>query len=312
MATSNIALAADYIVPLNINGLDGRMLYAESTNDKKTRDILLVYGHHAMLERWWGLVENLREQGNVTMPDLPGFGGMDSFYKIGRKPTIDNYADYLAAFIKMKFNRRKVSVYAISFGFVVVTRMLQRYPELTKNVDLLISSVGFVHHDDFVYNPRSKFWFKKLTRLFGTRLFALFIRYFCLNKFILKTLYAKLPNSKRRMIEITPEEFDISMNFEVRLWQANDVRTHWVTTSDFFKLDNCQTQINLPVTHLISEEDHYFKNDVVEQHLKIVFKRYSQFSIKSKAHTPSVLADKQAMSVMVPAGLKRQLARSVK
>lgn len=312
MPTSNIANSADYIVPLSINGLDGRMLFAESENQKRNREILLVYGHHAMLERWWGLVENLREYGNVTMPDLPGFGGMDSFYTIGRKPTIDNYADYLAAFIKLKYKKRKFSVYAISFGFVVVTRMLQRYPEIAKNIDILVSAVGFVHHDDIKYKPRTKKLFKFLSRLFGTKIYSLFIRYFCLNKFVLKTLYAKMPNSKRRMIEVGPEEFDITMDFEVRLWQANDVRTHWMTTRDFFKLDNCQTRVNLPIVHIVSEEDHYFDNHLVEQHLKVVFKRYTSYVARSKAHTPSVLADKDAMSIWLPAGLKRTLAKQPK
>ena len=312
MSTSNIANAADHIVPLSINGLDGRMLYAESENKKHQREILLVYGHHAMLERWWGLVENLREYGNVTMPDLPGFGGMNSFYTIGRKPTLDNYADYLAAFIKLKYKKRKFSIYAISFGFVVVTRMLQRYPEMAKNIDILVSAVGFVHHDDIIYKPRTKKLFKFLTRLFGTRLFSLFIRYFCLNKFVLKNLYAKMPNSKRRMLEVGPEEFDITMDFEVKLWQANDVRTHWITTCDFFKLDNCQVRIDLPIIHIVSKEDHYFDNRLVEQHLKVVYKKYTSYTAHSKAHTPSVLADKAAMAIWLPAGLKRSLAKRSK
>src|SRR3954467_13947355 len=123
--------AADYILPLNINGLQGRMLRAPSNTNKK-REILLVYGHHAALERWWSLVENLVQYGNVTMPDLPGFGGMESFSKINTKPTIDNFADYLAAFVKLRYQRKRVTIYAISYGFVVVTRMLQRYPEIAK------------------------------------------------------------------------------------------------------------------------------------------------------------------------------------
>src|SRR6185312_14576812 len=106
---------ADYIQPLYINGLNGRMLHTPSVSRKYTREILLVYGHHALLERWWGLVENLRELGNVTMPDLPGFGGMDSFYKIGRTPTLDAFADYLAAFIKMRYRNRRVTIVGISF-----------------------------------------------------------------------------------------------------------------------------------------------------------------------------------------------------
>src|SRR5689334_19455199 len=127
---------ADFIVPLNINGLEGRMLHMPAAKKGRNREILLIYGHHAMLERWWGLVQNLNDYGTVTMPDLPGFGGMDSFAKIGRKPTIDAFADYMAAFIKLRYKRKRVTMVAISFGFVVATRMLQRYPELTKKVDL--------------------------------------------------------------------------------------------------------------------------------------------------------------------------------
>ena len=72
--------AADYIQPLNMNGLTGRMLRAPATRKNAKREMLLLYGHHALLERWWGLVENLQEFGAVTMPDLPGFGGMDICY----------------------------------------------------------------------------------------------------------------------------------------------------------------------------------------------------------------------------------------
>lgn len=301
---------ADYIVPLNINRLEGRMLRVPASNKKKNKEILLVYGHHAMLERWWGLVENLEQYGNVTMPDLPGFGGMDSFNKVGIYPNVDAFADYLAAFVKLRFKRKRLTIVAISFGFVIATRMLQKYPELTKKVDLLVSLVGFIHHDDFVYPPKTQVAYRYITRSFATRPAAFLIRYGALNKFVLKTLYSRMPNSKRRMIEVTPEEFDITMDFEVRLWQANDVRTHWLTTSEFFKIDNCAKKIDLPVVHVISQEEHYFNNKVVEQHMKIVFDDYRQFTAKSKAHTPSVLADKEAMSVMLPPGLRRILSKA--
>lgn len=279
------------------------------TNPKRQRNIMLVYGHHAMLERWWGLVENLNDYGSVTMPDLPGFGGMDSFYKIGRKPTVDQYADYLAAFVKLRFKRKRMTIVAISFGFVIATRMLQKYPELTKKVNLLVSEVGFVHKDDFVYSERTTAAFRYLTRLFGTRPSAVFIRYFCFNKPVLRLLYTKAPNSKRRMIEVTPDQFEESIDVEVKMWQANDVRTHWVTTSEFFKLDNCVKKIDLPVVHIVSKEDHYFDNETVKQHMLVVFSGYKQYIMLSKAHTPSVIADKQGMSVMVPTGLKRVLAK---
>ena len=121
-----------------MNGLQGRMLHLPAPKGRN-REILLVYGHHSSLERWWGLAQVLNRYGAVTMPDLPGFGGMDSLYKIDKKPTIDNLADYLAAFVKMRYKRRRVTIIGMSFGFVVVTRMLQRFPELVKKVDVLTS-----------------------------------------------------------------------------------------------------------------------------------------------------------------------------
>ncbi len=302
--------SADYIVPLNINRLDGRMMRVPASNKKKTKEILLIYGHHAMLERWWGLVENLEQYGNVTMPDMPGFGGMDSFNKIGVYPNVDSFADYLAAFVKLRYKRKRLTIVAISFGFVIATRMLQKYPEIAKKVDLLVSLVGFVHKDDFVYGRKTQIFYRGVTRTFATRPVAFMIRYGALNKFVLKTLYSRLPNSRRRMIEVTPEEFDITMDFELQLWQANDVRTHWLTTSEFFTLDNCTKKIDIPVVHVVSEQEHYFNNKIVEQHMRIVFDDYRKFTAKSKAHTPSVLADKTAMSVMLPPGLRRILSKA--
>jgi len=297
---------ADFIVPLYMNGLDGRMLKMPSTK-KPNREILLIYGHHAILERWWGLVENLNQYGNVTMPDLPGFGGMQSFSKIGVKPDVDAFADYLAAFIKLKYKQKTITVYAISFGFTVVTRMLQKYPELNKKVDIVIGYAGFMHYNEFHWSRKTQRTFQLASRLFATRPVAFIIRYGFLNKIVIRTLTKVLPNSKHRFIEVTPEEFEETMDFEVKLWQANDVRTHWLTSSDFFSLDNTKQHIDLPVIHIISEQDHYFNNIIVEQHMRAVFNDYKSFVAKSKAHVPHVTAGKKAMSIMIPTGLKRIL-----
>lgn len=300
---------ADYIVPLNINRLDGRMLYAPAKKANQ-RNILLIYGHHAMLERWWSLVENLNDYGSVTMPDLPGFGGMDSFYTIGLKPTIDNFADYLAAFIKLRFKRQRLTIVGISFGFVIVTRMLQKYPELTKKVDCLVSLVGFMHKDDFVYKTLERRFYSTATRLLATKPAATFIRYALLNKVVIKTLHSHLPNSKRRMIEVSPEEFEATMDFDVKVWQVNDVRTHWQTTSEFLQVDNCQEQVDLDVIHVVSAQDHYFDNEIVKQHMLVVFSKYRRYKASSKAHTPSMLADKKAAGVLIPPALRRVLSKT--
>lgn len=128
----------EYIEPLNMNGLQGRVLHMPAPKGRD-KEILFVYGHHSSLERWFGLMQNLNRYAAVTMPDLPGFGGMDSFYKLGETATIDNLADYLASFIKMRYKRRKVIIVGMSFGFVVATRMLQR--SLSSRRKLICSSV---------------------------------------------------------------------------------------------------------------------------------------------------------------------------
>lgn len=300
---------ADYITPLNMNGLQGRVLRMPAPRNHN-REILLIYGHHALIERWWGLAQTLNQYGAVTLPDLPGFGGMDSFRKIGKKPTIDTYADYLAAFVKMQYKRRRVTIMGISFGFVVATRMLQKYPELAKRVDFVVSIVGFVHRDDFLFKP----W-EHATARYGSKFVSLppvafFVRHALLNKFFLKNVYAHWGRAKRRFADTPPEVFAQMIDFEVRLWQSNDVHTHWATTAEFLNLDNCKTRVDLPVWHVSSKNDHYFDNTIVEQHMRVVFSDYHHAVADLKAHTPSVVASRKAMAVLVPPPLRRALAKN--
>jgi len=209
--------ADDYIVPLNMNGLQGRMLSMPGPKGRN-REILFVYGHHSSLERWFGLTQNLNRYGVVTMPDLPGFGGMDSFYKLGEQATIDNLADYLAAFIKMRYKRRRVSIAGMSLGFVIVTRMLQRYPELAKKVDLLISLAGFAHKDDFTFSKQRMLSYRATARLFSYRPTAIFFRRVCLNKLVLKTVYQHTHNAKNKFNGLAAEELKEMLEVEVKLY----------------------------------------------------------------------------------------------
>lgn len=158
----------DYIVPLNINGLEGRMLRLPAKRPGQ-REILFIYGQHSSLERWWGLALEMNKYGALTMPDMPGFGGMTSLYKIGSSASIDNLADYLAAFIKLKYRNKKVTILAMSLGFVVATRMLQRYPELTKKVDFMASIVGFGHRDDFIFSKRRRIFYRCVSGIFARK-----------------------------------------------------------------------------------------------------------------------------------------------
>lgn len=299
----------DYIVPLNMNGLQGRMLHMPAPKDYK-REILFIYGHHSSLERWFGLAQNLNRYGAITMPDLPGFGGMESFYKIGQKPTIDNLADYLAAFVKMRYKRRRVTVVGMSLGFVIATRMLQRYPDLTKKVDMLVSVAGFAHRDDFVFSkPRHAMYY------WGAKFFSLpvastFFRHVCLSPLVLRTVYRHTRNAKDKFKGVVDEELKEIMNVEVRLWHDNDVRTYMLTTTEFLKLDNCKVQVDLPVHHIAVHADRYFDNRIVEQHLRVIFKEFTLLTtLKTGSHAPSVIADAKAAAPFVPSKLRQLLAK---
>lgn len=276
------------------------------------REILVVYGHHSTLERWWGLVQNFQEYGTVTMPDLPGFGGMDSFYKIGQKPTIDNLADYLAAFCKLRYKRRRFVIAGISFGFVVVTRMLQRYPDLAKKVDLVVSAAGFARYDDFKFSKNRMRLYRLGSRAVSLPVVSTLFRWVALHPWVIRKVYAKTHNAKHKFAEVIslPEQFEAMMDIEVHLWRVNDVRTHFYTTYEFLKLDNCKQRVNAPVWHVYSKgSDQYFDEHTVEQHLRVIFEDYTGTSTKLKNHVVSVLADKQETASFIPAKLRRYLAR---
>ncbi|MDB5181568.1 MAG: alpha/beta hydrolase [Candidatus Saccharibacteria bacterium] len=312
MAKKNLD-PADFIVPLNISGLEGRMLHIPPQGKGK-REILFVYGHHSTLERWWGLMNVLSEYGTVTMPDLPGFGGMDSFYKVGQKPTIDAMADYMAAFIKWRYKRKKkVTLVGISFGFVVITRMLQRYPDLTAKVDLLISLVGFAHRDDFLFSPTRRRVYRTTAKILSYKLPAFIFRYTAITAPVLRLAYAKTYNAKKKFAAVTDrEEFNRMMDFEVVLWHQNHVRTHWFTSHEFLDLDNCDRTVDLPVWHVATANDHFFDHSVVEQHMRVIFSDFEEAEMQLASHAPSVIADAEMAAPLVPEKIRRLLAKELK
>lgn len=299
---------ADYISPLCINELCGRMLYMPAPVRKK-REILFVYGHHSTLERCWGIAEDLNQYGAVTAPDLPGFGGMDSFYKVGKSATLDNLADYLASFVKLRYKRKRITIIGFSFGFVVATRMLQRYPDLASKVDLLISAAGFAHHDDFTFTKSRTKFYHLTSSFFSRRLPAFVFRYIFLSPLVLKIAYSKTKNAKEKFAGLSKQEHKSIMDFEIKLWHANDVRTHMATSALFFTLDNCRQKVKLPVWHVAVDIDRYFDNHRVEQHLNVIFDTCHVVKSQMKNHGPSVILDKETAKPFTPPEIRKLLAK---
>ncbi|MGF7229049.1 MAG: alpha/beta hydrolase [Candidatus Saccharibacteria bacterium] len=298
----------DYIFPLNMNGLQGRMMQLAAPKGR-SREIMLVYGHHSSLERWFGLAQVLNRYGTVTVPDLPGFGGMESFYKIDKKPTIDNLADYLAAFVKMRYKRRRVTIIGMSFGFVVATRMLQRFPDLAKKVEILVSLVGFAHKDDFTFSPIRSFSYRLGATVFSLPIASNFFRGVCLHPAMLRLVYAKTSNAKHKFADLTPAQRDQMLDVEIGLWRNNDVRTYMYTTTQFLTFDNCKSQINLPVWHVGVKNDHFFDNNLVEQHMRVIFTDFHGMTINMTKHAPTVIAEAKDAAPFVPPKLRRVLSQ---
>lgn len=296
----------DFIVPLNMNGLRGRLLRLPAKRGKN-REILLVYGHHSSIERWYSFAEVLNGYGAVTMPDLPGFGGMDSFYKIGEKPDLDTMADYLASVVKLRFKNRRITVAGISYGFTVITRMLQRYPDIAKKTDLVFSVAGFAHHEDLKFSRRRTRGYKTLAGLFKSRANAAFFRNIALHPTALRSVYHRTHNAKHKFEGYTGEQKRAMTEFEIVLWRCNDVRTYMTTTLGMLTLDNCHKRVDLPVHHIAVDADKYFDNELVEQHMRVIFTDFTKHKANLDRHVANILADKKEASKMMPASLKKLL-----
>lgn len=300
---------AEYITPLRMNGMRGRMLRVPPSGRRK-KEILLIYGHHASLERMFGLAEDLSQYGTVTIPDLPGFGGMESFYKLGSKPTIDNLADYLAAFLKLKYKKKRVNIIAVSFGFLVVTRMLQKYPDLAKKVDILVSAVGFAHKTDFRASDKSRKLYALIAKFYSLSVPAWLLRYTVLTNPVLTHYYRAVAGRHSKLKDASIEERDKRIAFEVVLWQKNHLRTHMYTLNQMLEVDLCDMQVDLKVYHVGVRHDRYFNNHVVEQHLRVIYKDFEATPTSLSVHAPTVVATASEVAPFMPKKLRTILARS--
>lgn len=308
MPKKTVKEPADYILPLYINGLEGRMLKMPAPRGKN-REILFVYGQHSSLERWFGVAEELNKYGAVTMPDLPGFGGMDSLYKVGKPATIDNLAEYLATFLKLKYRNKKITIVAMSMGFVVATRMFQKHPNLAKKVDMLISIVGFAHKSDFIFKKTTVSFFAKITRFLSWRIPAWFYKHLVLRPTVIRFIWRRSPNAKDKLDDMAGDEFSRSMDMEVKLWRINDPRTHMKTYVEMLTLDNCKAQINLPVWHVAAKKDRYFDNNKVEEHFRQIFSDFTLIYANLDTHAPTIIADAKTAAPLIPTKLRRLLAK---
>ena len=293
-------IAADYILPLYMNGLGGRMMRIPPPKNKK-REILFIYGHHASLERYFGVAELMSKYAGITVPDLPGFGGMEPFYKIGEKASLDNYADYLAAFVKLRFRNKKFIIAGYSLGIPMVTRMLQKYPELSKRVQMVISIAGFTHKDDFAFSKKRYHIYRLASSFFSHRAPAAFYKHLILRPIYIRYIYRHMFNAKQKFEGKKAEELKQAIEMEVSLWRHNDPRTYMATALMMFTLQlPGEGHIDLPIYHAGVVNDHYFNNLRVEQHMRMIYSDFIYGKIKTPTHAPSIVATAKEAAIFVP------------
>ncbi len=310
MKQSGKKLPAGTIRRININGLSGRVLTIPKTNkSQKDVEILLVYGMHSSLERWYTLANALSQFGNVTMPDLPGHGGMDSFYKIKMEPTLDNFGDYLATFIKLHYKNKRFIVLGMSLGFEVVTNMLARYPELSSHVDLVVSGVGFTHHKDFKIKRINQAFLKTIGYIGSRRGMGLFMQYIIFNRFFVSigfSIWGK--KHLKKYNSLTKEQIHDYSQIDINLWLLNDIRTRGYTAYQMFKSDLTYLHVPLPVHHIHVPDDQYFYRDQVKAHMSMIYTGYHEYLANFVSHGSPLIADETEALTM----FNRELQKHIK
>lgn len=294
------------IEPLNLGGLSGRLLLSGNQNTKKP-PILLIYGVHSSLERMRPISEWLSSYGPVILPDLPGLGGMDSFYKVGLEPTLDNYADYLFAFLKMKNPPRPLKVVAMSFGFLVVTRMLQKHPQSADKIDSVISFVGFGRASDFKAYKGG--WYLRLSRWLSTPLGSWLARTLVFNPLSLRIMFRifRLFNPKYQSSMSLDRRAGLEM--ELDLWQKNDARTRFALYVLLltFDLTRVASRLDVSLLNITTPTDQYFDPARVEASLKKIYKRVDSAPANMRLHAPSIISDVNEVEQIFPAEAKSAL-----
>jgi len=287
-----------------MNKLQGRMLrYIKPSQLKK--EILLVYGHHTSIERCWELARAFSKYGAVTVPDFPGYGGMENLYKIYETPNIDNLADYLAAFFKLRYKQQRVTIVAIGFGFLITTRMLQKYPAIAKKIDLCIGINAFSHKDDIIISKPKLYWYKFAATVLSFRIPNALFRFIWVQTI--------LPNIKNETIKQSTHSFTFRgdpfyepSNVDYKLWVANDMRTHVQTINTMLSIDNCQVRVNLPVWHISFSGRTFFNENYVEQHLKVIFTEYHKLTTKFDLDLPFG-SPASKIGKLIPPNLRKKL-----
>lgn len=269
---------AENITTLRINRLVGRMLRVPSKHSR--REILLIYDLHMDLESVHSFAKKLSRYGTVTVPDLPGFGGMTSFYKTKKQPTIENYCAYLAAFIKLRYKTRRLTIVGLGVGGTFAVKTLQHYPDVYAKVNNVLLLGSLVEKSD-----RKLGRFRRSVSLLGYRVLLLRAISALGGTIIMRGPLLRVALGLANLQAAPLNGSEIAE--QNRLWRGDDLRSHLLIQRELLNQSMAPKRLDIPVFALAVNTPKDFDYTVWSEHIKILFTRASVMHSRRKVEVPA-------------------------
>lgn len=126
----------------------------------------------------------------------------------------------------------------------------------------------------------------------------------------IRFVYNRVADTHSKLHDADEAERKKRIDFEIVLWQCNDIRTYMDNVVSMLTLDLCKQRVDMPIYHVAVVPDRYFDNNVVEQHLNVIYKKVTVVESSMAGHAPTIVADAEEAAPFMPAKLRRILARS--
>ncbi len=306
---SPVTIPSEYLEPISLGGLEGRLMHLPSTAKRK---IVFISGHHTAHERTYAIAQLLQDFGEVFAPDIPGFGGMNSLYSVDMDVTYDNFADYLYTFMKSQKLTSGITMFATSFGSQIVTRMLQKYPDAVEWIDDCIGFVGFGAGKDFNMNLPYKLGINAIIYPASTRPGAWVLQNVFFNPISMSIIMAVFSRAKAKMHSDDDNMKSNMIDMEKYLWEIGDARTHARTTISMFRDDlrnYADTPVPITFHNIITDNDQYLSSESIADTFGDIYEKYVPHTFDSHVHMPSMISGKEEIKGMIPAGIQKLLSK---
>ncbi|MCE7936696.1 hypothetical protein DYH10_02825 [Candidatus Saccharibacteria bacterium CPR2] len=281
---------------VKIGGYKTRKLFLKSSKKKK---YLIVYGHHSNIERIYSLAVYLNKYGSVTAVDLPGHAGISMKWQ---NPNFNNYADYLKKCITGLYQEKdSVNIVTMSYGFIIVTTMLQICPDLQQRISKVISLGSFTSDKQLNFSPLRKNVFRILCWLFSRNTIS----------WLIEKLIIKNNKRLRQIIEFSmrrspktkgagKSEFNKIVDMEMNLWSQSDFKTHYKTTLKMLKFSLPNKKISTSLVNLYSENDQYIVPKKSISAIDTIYQNAVHLPVGLSSHAPSLVASSKEIDDFMP------------